>query len=211
MNKWLIFDFVLEFMISIFMIVFLIYGIIYSEYNIFGFLLLFFIINTFALYFIFNNYVKNCDLFISDYSFFRISGKEEVVINCRKSQSTYLLEYNGKEIEFRTNEKLLGDQMFFAYLIRNIRYFEVSNKRPMIYLFKRKVTLKNIKLKNLTVILNGRKYLLVRNGVSKCKFTLMNKAYYWTYFFFSKYGIADSMRKDVNFIDEKKFQRGKTV
>lgn len=183
MKKWLIFGFVLEIMTSIFMIVFLIYGIIYSEYNIFGFLLLLFIINTFALYFIFNNYIKNCDLFISDYNFFRISGKEEVVINCRKSQSTYFLEYNGKEIEFRTYEKLLGDQIFFAYLIRNIRYFEVSNKRPMIYLFKRKVTLKNIKLKNLTVILNGRKYLLVSNGISKCKFTLINKAYYWTYFF----------------------------
>ena len=151
MKKWFIVDFIIEIIAIISMLVFLIYGIIYSEYNIFGFLLLFIFINTIVLYILFSNYIKKCDLYISDYHFFDISGKENVVINCKKDKSSYFLEYDGNEIEFRTSERLFGNQMFFAYIVRNIRFLEVSKKRPLIYIFKRKIRLKNIKLKNLTV------------------------------------------------------------
>lgn len=210
MKKWFIVDFIIEIIAIISMLVFLIYGIIYSEYNIFGFLLLFIFINTIVLYILFSNYIKKCDLYISDYHFFDISGKENVVINCKKDKSSYFLEYDGTEIEFRTSERLFGNQMFFAYIVRNIRFLEVSKKRPLIYIFKRKIRLKNIKLKNLTVILNGKKYLLVSNGISKSKFTLINKSWYWRYFL-SRRAIAASMVKNTNFIDENKFQKGKTV
>ncbi|HAR47667.1 MAG TPA: hypothetical protein DCX39_03895 [Firmicutes bacterium] len=210
MKKWFIVDFIIEIIAIISMLVFLIYGIIYSEYNIFGFLLLFIFINTIVLYILFSNYIKKCDLYISDYHFFDISGKENVVINCKKDKSSYFLEYDGNEIEFRTSERLFGNQMFFAYIVRNIRFLEVSKKRPLIYIFKRKIRLKNIKLKNLTVILNGKKYLLVSNGISKSKFTLINKSWYWRYFL-SRRAIAASMVKNTNFIDENKFQKGKTV
>lgn len=211
MKKWFIFDFIIEIISIIPMLVFLIYGIIYSEYNIFGFLMLFIIINTFILYILFSNYIKNCDLYISDYHFFNISRKENVIINCKKDKSSYFLEYDGKEIEFRTSERLFGNQMFFAYLVRNIRFLEVSKKRPLIYIFKRKIRLKNIKLKNLTVILNGKKYLLVSNGISKSKFTLINKSWYWTYFLSRHHDITKIMVKSINFIDEKKFQKGETL
>lgn len=210
MKKWFIVDFIIEILAIIFMVIFLIYGIIYSEYNIFGFLLLFIFINTIVLYILFSNYIKNCDLYISDYHFFDISGKENVVINCKKDKSSYFLEYNGKEIEFRTSERLFGNQMFFAYIVRNIRFLEVSKKRPLIYIFKRKIRLKNIKLKKLTVILNGKKYVLVNNGISKCKFTLINKAWYWRYFLLTPTNTR-TLVKDINFIDENKFQKGKTV
>lgn len=210
MKKWFIVDFIIEIIAIISMLVFLIYGIIYSEYNIFGFLLLFIFINTIVLYILFSNYIKKCDLYISDYHFFDISGKENVVINCKKDKSSYFLEYDGNEIEFRTSERLFGNQMFFSYIVRNIRFLEVSKKRPLIYIFKRKIRLKNIKLKNLTVILNGKKYLLVSNGISKSKFTLINKSWYWRYFL-SRRAIAASMVKNTNFIDENKFQKGKTV
>lgn len=210
MKKWFIVDFIIEIIAIISMLVFLIYGIIYSEYNIFGFLLLFIFINTIVLYILFSNYIKKCDLYISDYHFFDISGKENVVINCKKDKSSYFLEYDGNEIEFRTSERLFGNQMFFAYIVRNIRFLEVSKKRPLIYIFKRKIRLKNIILKNLTVILNGKKYLLVSNGISKSKFTLINKSWYWRYFL-SRRAIAASMVKNTNFIDENKFQKGKTV
>ncbi len=122
----------------------------------------------------------------------------------------YFLNYAGKEIEFRTDDKILGDHMFFAYVIRNIRFKEVSKKRPLIYIFKRKVKLKNIKLKKLTVILNGKKYVLVSNGISKSKFTLINKAWYWRYFLLTPTNTR-TLVKDINFIDENKFQKGKTV
>ena len=210
MKKWFIVYFIIEIIAIISMLVFLIYGIIYSEYNIFGFLLLFIFINTIVLYILFSNYIKKCDLYISDYHFFDISGKENVVINCKKDKSSYFLEYDGNEIEFRTSERLFGNQMFFAYIVRNIRFLEVSKKRPLIYIFKRKIRLKNIKLKNLTVILNVKKYLLVSNGISKSKFTLINKSWYWRYFL-SRRAIAASMVKNTNFIDENKFQKGKTV
>lgn len=209
MKKWFIVDFIIEIVAIISMLVFLIYGIIYSEYNIFGFLLLLIFINTIVLYILFSNYIKNCDLYISDYHFFYISRKENVVINCKKDKLSYFLEYNGKEIEFRTSERLFGNQMFFAYIVRNIRFLEVSKKRPLIYIFKRKIRLKNIKLKNLTVILNGKKYLLVSNGISKSKFTLINKSWYWIYFLLTRY--TGTLVKDINFIDENKFQKGKTV
>lgn len=74
MKKWFIVDFIIEIIAIISMLVFLIYGIIYSEYNIFGFLLLFIFINTIVLYILFSNYIKKCDLYISDYHFFDISG-----------------------------------------------------------------------------------------------------------------------------------------
>ena len=210
MKKWFIVDFIIEILAIIFMVIFLIYGIIYSEYNIFGFLLLFIFINTIVLYILFSNYIKNCDLYISDYHFFDISGKENVVINCKKDKSSYFLEYNGKEIEFRTSERLFGNQMFFSYIVRNIRFLEVSKKRPLIYIFKRKIRLKNIKLKKLTVILNGKKYVLVSNGISKSKFTLINKSWYWRYFLLTPTNTR-TLVKDINFIDENKFQKGKTV
>ena len=210
MKKWFIVDFIIEILAIIFMVIFLIYGIIYSEYNIFGFLLLFIFINTIVLYILFSNYIKNCDLYISDYHFFDISGKENVIINCKKDKLSYFLECNGKEIEFRTSDRLFGNQMFFAYIVRNIRFLEVSKKRPLIYIFKRKIRLKNIKLKKLTVILNGKKYVLVNNGISKCKFTLINKAWYWRYFLLTPTNTR-TLVKDINFIDENKFQKGKTV
>ncbi len=210
MKKWFIVDFIIEILAIIFMAIFLIYGIIYSEYNIFGFLLLFIFINTIVLYILFSNYIKNCDLYISDYHFFDISGKENVIINCKKDKLSYFLEYNGKEIEFRTSDRLFGNQMFFSYIVRNIRFLEVSKKRPLIYIFKRKIRLKNIKLKKLTVILNGKKYVLVNNGISKCKFTLINKAWYWRYFLLTPTNTR-TLVKDINFIDENKFQKGKTV
>lgn len=210
MKKWFIVDFIIEILAIIFMAIFLIYGIIYFEYNIFGFLLLFIFINTIVLYILFSNYIKNCDLYISDYHFFDISGKENVIINCKKDKLSYFLEYNGKEIEFRTSDRLFGNQMFFSYIVRNIRFLEVSKKRPLIYIFKRKIRLKNIKIKKLTVILNGKKYVLVNNGISKCKFTLINKAWYWRYFLLTPTNTR-TLVKDINFIDENKFQKGKTV
>ena len=210
MKKWFIVDFIIETLAIILMVIFLIHGIIYSEYNIFGFLLLFIFINTLVLYILFSNYIKTCDLYISNYHFFAISRKENVIINCKKVQTSYFLEYNGKEIEFRTSERLFGNQMFFSYIVRNIRFLEVSKKRPLIYIFKRKIRLKNIKLKNLTVILNGKNYVLVSNGISKSKFTLINKSWYWGYFL-SRYALAATMVKSINFIDENKFQKGQTV
>lgn len=210
MKKWFIVDFIIEILAIILMVIFLIYGITYSEYNIFGFLLLFIFINTIVLYILFSNYIKNCDLYISDYLFFDISGKENVIINCKKDKLSYFLEYNGKEIEFRTSDRLFGNQMFFSYIVRNIRFLEVSKKRPLIYIFKRKIRLKNIKLKKLTVILNEKKYVLVNNGISKCKFTLINKAWYWGYFLLTPTNTR-TLVKDINFIDENKFQKGKTA
>lgn len=209
MKKWLIIDFIIEIIAIILMLDFLIYGIIYSEYTIFGFLLIFFFINTCALYIVFFNYIKKCEIYLSDYYFFSISKKENVVINCKKNKSSYFLEYNGKTIEFRTNENLFGNQMFFSYLVRNIRFFEVSKKRPMIYLFKRNVKLKNIKLKNLTIILNEKKYVLVRNGISKCKFTLINKSWYWGCFI-SRHNVNRPLKQRI-LIDEKTFESGKII
>ncbi len=208
MKKVFIIDIILEIIISCLMILSFIYSIIYNEYVVFAFIALLFIINSFALFIVFSNYIKNCDLFISDYNFFKIANEENVVMNCRKLNTSYFLDYNGQTIEFRSNEKLFGNQMFFAYVVRNIRYFEVSIKRPMIFLFKKSVKLKNMKLKNLTIVLDGEKIFFVKNGVSKCKFTLINKAWYWRYFL-SRRAIAKAMVKDINFIDEKKFQSGR--
>ena len=210
MKKTLIIDFIIEIIACLFMICSLIYAITYENYLMFALSVLFIILNTLALYIIFSVYVKKCDLYISDYDFFKIFNKENVVLDCKKINNSdkkiYFLNYGGKEIEFRTDDKILGDQMFFSYVIRNIRFKEVSKKRPLIYIFKRKVRLQNIKLKNLTVILNGKKYVLVSNGISKCKFTLINKAWYWRYFLSTHTG---TLVKDIIFIDENKFQKGK--
>lgn len=76
MKKWLIIDFIIEIIAIILMLDFLIYGIIYSEYTIFGFLLIFFFINTCALYIVFFNYIKKCEIYLSDYYFFSISKRK---------------------------------------------------------------------------------------------------------------------------------------
>lgn len=210
MKKILIIDLILESITMLFLIVSIIFSILCNEYLIFSFIALFLIINSIVLYIVFSLYIKKCNLYVSDYNFINIFNQETVTLICKKESETYFLEYGEKVIEFRTDEKLLGNNMFLAYLTRNIRFPEVSNKRPMIFLFKRKVRLKNIKLKNLTVILNEKKYVLVKNGVSKYNFTLINKAWYWRYFL-SRRAIAQAMVKDVNFIDERKFLSGDIV
>ena len=65
MKKWLIIDFIIE----ILTVIFLIYFIIRSQYTPFGFIFLFFMINSFALIYIFYNYIKKCDIYISNYNF----------------------------------------------------------------------------------------------------------------------------------------------
>lgn len=176
MKKVFIIDFIME-IISLCAIV-MHFTFLPLNDSLFGIFFIFGMCNVFPLFLLFFEYIRRCSIFISDYKFFNVN-KEKVEIICTKKDASYILSCDGREIEFRTNENLFGNQMFFSYIVRNIRFREISKKRPMMYLFRKRVKLKNIKLKQLVVILNGRKHVLVKNGVSRCKCTLFNKAWYW--------------------------------
>lgn len=97
--------------------------------------------------------------------------------------------------------------MFVAYIVRNIRFPEVSNKLPLICLFKKRLTLKNLPLKELIVNLNGKKYLLIKDGVSINKYSFINKCWYFKEFLFkrSDYYIGRTVCK----INENIFKEGR--
>ena len=59
-----------------------------------------------------------------------------------------------------------------AFLIRNIRFIEVSNRLPYIYVFKSKIKMTYCKIKNATIIYKNKKYNIVKNYISKASFII---------------------------------------
>lgn len=202
------------FLFQIASICFLLFGIVYgSLYSIEWLLILSLVAPIFTslfLMFAFSKYVLSSKIILSTYNFFDFHNDENVEIVVSYEKSRFIANFNGKEITFEVDTPIFKKSMFFAYVVRNIRFKEVSDKLPLMMLFKRKLILENSKTNNFTLVINGKKKSLVKNGVSYSKWSFINKAFY-----FKDLSLQPRTRfhptKTVCTIDEEIFEKGKMI
>ena len=199
------------FITNIILLVLLITGIVHvcvtNEVYLFAPFLLLYIFSVILLMFAFANYISSREIKKSNEHFFNFKEETKVEIFAKRMGNVFSLTYNDKEIKFETNTKIFKKGMFVAYIVRNIRFPEVSNKLPLLYLFKKRLPLKNITLKQLIININGKKYLLLKDGVSINRYSFINKCWYYKDLLFkrSDYYIG----RTVCNINEKIFEEGR--
>lgn len=158
------------FITNIILLVLLITGIVHvcvtNEVYLFAPFLLLYIFSVILLMFSFANYISSREIKKSNEHFFSFKEETKIELFAKRMGNVFSLTYNDIEIKFETNTKIFKKGMLVAYIVRNIRFPEISNKLPLLYLFKKRLPLKNIALKQLIININGKKYLLVKDGVS---------------------------------------------
>lgn len=178
------------FIANIILLVLSVLGIVHvcvtNEVYLFAPFLLLYILSTIILMFTFAKYISSRKIKINNEHFFNFREETKIELYAKKNGNVFSLFYKGKEIRFETNTKIFKKGMFVAYIVRNIRFPEVSNKLPLICLLKKRLTLKNLPLKELIVNLNGKKYLLIKDGVSINKYSFINKCWYFKEFLFKR-------------------------
>ena len=157
------------------------------------------------LIFSFAKYISGRKIKCNINHFFNFRGKIEVELFAKRDGDTFSLNYNNKKIKFETNTKIFKEGMFIAYIVRNIRFPEISNKLPLLSLFKKRLPITN--LKNLVLDLDGKKYILVKNGISLNKYSFINKCWYYKDFLFKRSNCY--IGKTICTINEKIFEEGR--
>lgn len=131
----------------------------------------------------FSKYVRSRKINLTSYNFFNFHGEENIDIYAKFENGEYLITYEDKIIKFSIDTKIFYKGMLKAYIVRNIRFLEVSNRLPLYKLFVPRLKLEHSKIKNLTLNIEGKKHTLVKNGVSKGKYGFINRASYFKYLF----------------------------
>lgn len=176
-----------------------------NEVYLFAPFLFLYIFSIIILIFSFAKYISGRKIKCNINHFFNFRGKIEVELFAKRDGDTFSLNYNNKEIKFKTNTKIFKEGMFIAYIVRNIRFPEISNKLPLLSLFKKRLPITN--LKNLVLDLDGKKYILVKNGISLNKYSFINKCWYYKNFLFKRSNCY--IGKTICTINEKIFEEGR--
>ena len=176
-----------------------------NEVYLFAPFLLLYILSIIILIFSFAKYISGRKIKCNINHFFNFRGKIEVELFAKRDGDTFSLNYNNKEIKFETNTKIFKEGMFIAYIVRNIRFPEISNKLPLLSLFKKRLPITN--LKNLVLDLDGKKYILVKNGISLNKYSFINKCWYYKDFLFKRSNCY--IGKTICTTNEKIFEEGR--
>lgn len=157
-----------------------------NEVYLFAHSLILYIFSIIILMFSFAKYISSRKITCNTKHFFNLRGEKDVELFANRDGNVFLLTYNNQKIQFETNTKIFKEGMFIAYIVRNIRFPEISNKLPLLNLFKKRLLLKNLGIKQLILNLNGKKYILVKNGVSLNKYSFINKCWYYRDFLFKR-------------------------
>ena len=136
--------------------------------------------------FSFAKYISSRKIKITNMQFFNFEKEVNVELYAERNGDSFSLRYKGQEIIFETDSKIFKKGMFMAYVVRSIRFPEVSNRLPLLNLFKRKLPLVSSNLHKLTINLDGKKYILVKNGISFNKYSFINKCWYFKDFLFKR-------------------------
>lgn len=202
-------NFLIIFVMNILLFILLCAGIVHTcitnEVYLFAPFLLLYILSIIILIFSFAKYISGRKIKCNINHFFNFRGKIEVELFAKRDGDTFSLNYNNKEIKFETNTKIFKKGMFIAYIVRNIRFPEISNKHPLLSLFKKRLPITN--LKNLVLDLDGKKYILVKNGISLNKYSFINKCWYYKDFLFKRSNCY--IGKTICTINEKIFEEGR--
>lgn len=201
--------FLIIFVMNILLFILLCAGIVHTcitnEVYLFAPFLLLYILSIIILIFSFAKYISGRKIKCNINHFFNFRGKIEVELFAKRDGDTFSLNYNNKEIKFETNTKIFKEGMFIAYIVRNIRFPEISNKLPLLSLFKKRLPITN--LKNLVLDLDGKKYILVKNGISLNKYSFINKCWYYKDFLFKRSNCY--IGKTICTVNEKIFEEGR--
>lgn len=186
-------------------ITFLICSIIFNLNIIYCMFLFFFIDIAFiVLLASFCNYIKTRKINLSTYKFFTFKKEENAIIKCSKLENGYKLTYKDKKIDFFTNINFFEENMLLSYIVRNVRFIEISNKKRFGLLFRKRLKLEYFKPINLYVYINDKKYCLVKNSISITNRFCLNSCWYWDYTLSS----SPKIFSKVVIIDEKLFENG---
>lgn len=126
----------------------------------------------------------------------------------------YTLNINGREINIGLSNYLFKKNYIVALLIRNFRYYSVSNKRPLKYLFSHKIKVSNANLNCKILFYKKGDFIkevkVINDSVSKVNFlqNQVNKSKYYTYFY-SNWSQSQYINKHICRINEQIYQDGK--
>lgn len=188
-------------------ITFLIYSILFNLNIIYcGIFFMLICINYIVLCTSFCNYIKTRKINLSTYNFFNFNKEENAIIKCTELENGYKLTYKDQRIDFFININFLKENMLLSYIVRNVRFREISNKKRLGLPFKKRLKLEYFKPINLYVYINDKKYCLVKNSISITNRFCLNSCWYWKQTILRRYG--PDYLKEVVIIDEKLFENG---
>lgn len=169
-----------------------------------------FLITHLLLMFTFSKFILKRKIQLSNYNFFNFNKDENVEIIVKQENNKFIMTYKDKQIIFESDIPIFKKGMFIAYVVRNIRYKEVSCRLPLGKLFKRRIKLTTSKTKDLILNLDGKKIILIKDGISINKFTFINKAFYYKYLSMSG-RVSFHISRTICKINEEIFQKGKMI
>lgn len=163
-------------------------------------------INFVVLYMFFCNYIKTRKIHLSTYKFFKFAKEDNAVIKCTELDYGYKLTYKDQAIDFLVDIDFFKKNMLLSYIVRNIRFKDISNLKRFGLLFKRRLKLENFKPINLYVYINDKKYCLVKNSISIKNRFCLNSCWYWKQTTLRRQ--EPKLLNEVVIIDELLFENG---
>ena len=161
-------------------------------------------INYVVLFVSFCNYIKTRKINLSTYNFFKFEKEENAIIKCSELENGYKLTYKNQRIEFLTNTDFFEKNMLLSYIVRNVRFKEISNAKKFGLLFKKRLKLEYFKPINLYVYINDKKYCLVKNSISIKNGFCLNSCWYWKQTIPSRQ--VPNLWNEIVIIDEELFE-----
>lgn len=140
--------------------------------------------------------------------------KNDFDIIVTDNKGIFTININERELKIDLSSYLFKKNYIVALIIRNFRYYCISNKRPLKYLFanKIKVSEANLNCKILFYRNNDlkQKIKIINNSISKVNFlqNQINKSKYYTYFY-SNWSKSQYINKHICRINEQIYQDGK--
>ena len=200
--------------LNIISILFLLFGVVHciltNEVFIFAPSLLLFFFNIILFMFYFSKYISSFKITINTYNFFNFKNDENVEIVVHREKEKFIATYKNKQILFESDIPFFKKGMFIAYIVRNVRFKEVSNKMPLGKLFKSRLELKNTKTKEMILNINGKKITIVKNGVSLGKYSFINKSFYFKELSYRRI-ITNHISRTICIINEQIFEKGQII
>lgn len=139
--------------------------------------------------------------------------EEKLDIKVIEQENLFLIKVNDQEYQINLTNYLFKKSYILALISRNFRYFEINNKKPLKYLFTKKLKTESLKkLKECNVLFFSYDKLIKKVNIIKEKVihhsylvSLINQSRYYPYFI-GKRIFSLEIRKDIYKINEKIYQ-----
>ncbi len=128
------------------------------------------------------------------------------------------LEINGRQYTIDLTGYIFKKEYIIALLIRNFRYYSISNKKPLKYLFSHKIIVSKLNTNlNCNILFYAKRNLkknvqIIKKSFSTINFlqNQINKAKYYR-FFYTNWSKSQYINKHICKINEKIYQQGELI